>query len=412
MKLETVDSGELVNGGMLICHQLVVGPSHKVVGYRLAADFPCGGLSSHSCGPGPVLQLLAPRIEADAFFAATFTVGCSTAGLQGWVPSPVRTSAVVVELKADHRTPLSTDVLGVLREARKCGYGVAVPAQLYALHTADLSDVATHAVVCSAGTNQQELAKLVGVCKALKLIGIEASTRADVETLSALGVELICGGWVYRPAGPAAEKSIRPSQASSLRLLDLVRKKASPDEIEEVLKQDPRLSFNLMRFINSAEFGLRTEISSFKHAVMLLGLKRLFKWSALLVTTGERDSSPAAVGFAAVLRGRFMELLVMEARVSEESDNAFVTGVFSMLDTMLGIPLEEAFKSVALPGIVTDALINTAGPLMPFLRIVLSCEAGDSNTAADAAKISGLTLEQINWAQLQAFSWVQKLGAC
>ena len=95
-------------------------------------------------------------------------------------------------------------------------------------------------------------------------------------------------------------------------LINLVRQQASTSDIEAVLKHDPSLSYNLLRFINSAGFGLQTQITSFKHAVMLLGLNRLFKWAVLLMTTSQRVDAPSAIGSTAVVRGRLMELLATE----------------------------------------------------------------------------------------------------
>jgi hypothetical protein len=137
---------------------------------------------------------------------------------------------------------------------------------------------------------------------------------------------------------------MRPSQAIIIQLINLMRKQASSAEIEELLKKDPTLSFNLLRFINSSGFGLQCEITSFRHAVMILGLKKLFRWAALLLTTSRAGGSPPAVGTMAVVRGRLMELLALELLPAEECDNAFVVGVFSMLDTMLGMPLEKALE--------------------------------------------------------------------
>jgi c-di-GMP-related signal transduction protein len=116
------------------------------------------------------------------------------------------------------------------------------------------------------------------------LVAEKVSSQAQYLQLKELGVGLFQGDW-FSQATLVEGHSMRPGQATILQLINLVRKQASTAEIEEVLKRDPTLSFNLLRFINSAGFGLRTEVSSFKHAVMLLGLQRLFKWAALLLTT-------------------------------------------------------------------------------------------------------------------------------
>ncbi len=242
-----------------------------------------------------------------------------------------------------------------------------------------------------------------------QLIAEKVETHKQYEMVSTLGVKLFQGYWFAKPVVVEGQ-SIRPSQAHILQLINLVRQQASTNEIEEVLKRDPTLSFNLLRFINSAGFGMRSEVTSFKHAVMLLGLNRLFKWAALLMTTSNPNDAPPAIGTTAVVRGRLMELLATEALSPEDCDNAFVVGVFSLLDAMLGMSMQAALASVSLPANVTDALLHRTGPLAPFLELTEACETGDDAAFARAASALGMNSSQINWAHLQALAWAETLS--
>jgi c-di-GMP-related signal transduction protein len=242
------------------------------------------------------------------------------------------------------------------------------------------------------------------------LIAEKVESITQYQLVSGLGVGLFQGYWFAKPVLLQGH-TVRPTQSNILHLINLVRKQASTSEIEEVFKRDPTLSFNLLRFINSAGFGMRTEVTSFKHAVMLLGLKRLFKWAALLMTTSQSGDTPPAVGVTAVVRGRLMELLAEELLPTEECDNAFVVGVFSLLDAMLGVSMEDALATLSLPPNVTDALLYRSGPLAPFLALTIACESGDDLAFAQAATALGLSSNQINSAHLQALSWADALGA-
>ena len=84
------------------------------------------------------------------------------------------------------------------------------------------------------------------------------------------------GYWFAKPVLLTGQ-SLRPAQANIIPLINLVRQNADADKIEVVLKRDPTLSFHLLRFINSAGFGLSCEITSFRHAVMILGTQKLFR---------------------------------------------------------------------------------------------------------------------------------------
>ena len=242
-----------------------------------------------------------------------------------------------------------------------------------------------------------------------ELVAEKVETAEQFQRMADLGVKLFQGYWFAKPS-LMQTKTIRPSQATIIQLINLVRRQGSTAEIEDLLKKDPTLSFNLLRFINSSGFGLQCEITSFRHAVMILGLKKLFRWAALLLTTSRAGGSPPAVGTMAVVRGRLMELLAQELLQQEDCDNAFVVGVFSMLDTMLGMPLESALNSVALPETVVDALLHDRGVFAPFLALTKACESGDEAAFAYNAEQLHLSNHQVNWAHLQALSWAESLG--
>jgi EAL and modified HD-GYP domain-containing signal transduction protein len=104
-----------------------------------------------------------------------------------------------------------------------------------------------------------------------------------------------------------------------------------------------------------------------------------------------------------------MELLASEVLPPDECDNAFVVGVFSLLDTMLGMSMTAAMATVTLPMSVTDALLHQTGPLAPYLALTIACETGDDEAFATAATALGLSSNQINWAHLQALAWADTL---
>ncbi len=239
-----------------------------------------------------------------------------------------------------------------------------------------------------------------------RLVAEKVETVAQFELAAKLGCSLFQGYWFAKPTLIHGQ-AIRPAQAAIIELINLVRKQASTSDIEEVFKRDPTLSYNLLRFINSAGFGLSCEITSFRHAVMLLGLKKLFRWAALLMTTSQAGGGSPAVGHAAIVRGRLMELLAAELLPQEECDNAFVVGIFSLLDTMVGLPLAQVIDTISLPQSVTDALLHGTGLLAPFLKLTLACENVDDAAFAETTEALQLTDHQVNWAHLQALAWAE-----
>lgn len=241
-----------------------------------------------------------------------------------------------------------------------------------------------------------------------ELIAEKVETAQQYDTVSTQGVQLFQGYWFARPALVEA-KLLTPAQSSIIQLINLVRQQASTDDIEEVLKKDAGLAFNLMRLINSAGFGMNREITSFRQAVMLMGLKKLFRWAALLLTASRTSGAPSSVGQTAVVRGRLMELLALETLPPDEADQAFVVGIFSLLDVMLSIPMESAIGLLNVPEASAAALLRREGFLGDLLNLAVACESSDDAVFDRAAGTLHLSSQQINLAHLQALAWADQL---
>jgi len=243
----------------------------------------------------------------------------------------------------------------------------------------------------------------------LRVIGCGVDDQVQYQWARSLGLDLFQGRWFAEPM-PVKADSLRPTQAMIHRLIILLRNEADLTDIEDLLKHDPALGFNLMRYINSGGFGLQTKVTSFRHAVMVLGLRRMTRWAALLMATS-RDVSLPAIGHTAVVRGRLMELLAAELLPQEQRDQAFVVGVFSLLHLMTGMPIERALEGLPLPEPVLDALLHGRGQLAVFLELTEACERADDAVFSRTASQLKLSGRQVNMAHLQALAWAEELLA-
>ena len=215
-------------------------------------------------------------------------------------------------------------------------------------------------------------------------------------------------GWFFLK-GVTPAKKLNPGQAQTIRLLNLVRANADIKEIEAALKQDVALSVKLLRYINSAGFGLTVEIQSFRHAVTMLGYDKLNKWLSLLLVTSSKDAAAPALMQAAIARGRFMELTAAGYVDKSELDNLFITGAFSLLDILLGVLMETALADMHLPDTINDALISGSGPYAPFLALAQASEQADyAKFSARTAELQ-LDAETVNRAQLEALTFADSL---
>lgn len=215
-------------------------------------------------------------------------------------------------------------------------------------------------------------------------------------------------GWFFLRGRPPGDK-LNPGQAQIIRVLNLVRRNADIKEIEAALKQDVTLSYKLLRYINSAGFGLSCEIESFRHAVTILGYNKLNKWLSLLLVTASRDPAAAALMQTAISRGRLMEILGQDLVDRAELDNLFITGAFSLLDVLLGARLDAVLEEMSLPEPITDALLRREGAYAALLDLALACEGADAATLAGKAASLGIGVAKFNHAQIEALSFADSI---
>lgn len=239
-------------------------------------------------------------------------------------------------------------------------------------------------------------------------IAFNVTTPEDFSACLDAGISAACGWFFTTPSGAPA-KALNPGQANIVRILNLVRTNAEIREIEAALKLDVAISYKLLRYINSAGFGLSCEIQSFRHAVTMLGYEKLNRWLSLLLATASKDPLAPALMHTALCRARLMELLAHRLVDKSEYDNLFICGAFSLLDALLGVDMERALETMRLPDAVSDALLGQGGRYAPFLDLALSGEGDDGEQLADRAAMLGLTAARFNRAQLQALSFAEAM---
>lgn len=241
-----------------------------------------------------------------------------------------------------------------------------------------------------------------------QIIAEKIETPEQFSAVATLGLALFQGYWFGQPT-VVKTRVVAPAQATVLQLFNLVRNQAETADIEALLKRDAVLGFNLLRLLNSAGFGLPQQVTSFRHAVMLMGLKRLFRWTALLLTAARAHGVAPVVGSTAIVRGRMMELLGAGTLSPEDCDNAFIVGVFSMLDQMLGMRMADALALLSLPEAVQAALAQGSGVLGRMLALTQAAESSDDDAFASATIALNYSSHHVNTAHLEALVWADAL---
>ena len=199
------------------------------------------------------------------------------------------------------------------------------------------------------------------------------------------------GSYPLHPAN-GMQRQDGSSRTRLLKLLALVARDAESRELEALMKQDPALSYQLIKLVNSAAFAHSTQITSFNQAITLLGRRQLQRWLQLLLYSRQQDDGENSPLLSrAALRASLMEAFCRHSGGSrDQQDRAFMTGIFSLLDVLFAMPLADIIKPLNLSGDVAAALLARSGRLGEMLTLA-EYAAGDSAIAASApVPVSGI----------------------
>jgi c-di-GMP phosphodiesterase len=220
-------------------------------------------------------------------------------------------------------------------------------------------------------------------------------------------------GWPVGDA-PGPDTKSRPIPAGVTTVVDLMQRvdrQEPAEKLEAVVRNDPTLAFRLMRYLNSPGFGLSVEISSFRHALMILGYQRLKRWLALLVTSAVDDPDMKPLMQLAVRRGLLMEEIARPGGDDALRNELFICGVFSTLDRMMGQPFEQLLKTIPVQESVAQALARDSGPCAPFLALARAVEGESAYDVRETAETLMLSVGDVNRALAKSLVHAHSLTA-
>lgn len=220
-------------------------------------------------------------------------------------------------------------------------------------------------------------------------------------------------GWPLVEVKPTSSSrpKVAPEMQVVMELIGRIDREEPIERLEATLKADASLAFRLLRYLNSPAFGLAVEVSSFRHAVMMLGYAKLKRWLGLLLVSASKDPNQVPVMHTAVRRGLLMEELGRGSGDAEMRGELFLCGVFSLLDRMLQQPIAELFASLPMPERVRQALGDGQGPFVPYLQLVQAVESGSPFDRQEAADALLLDVSEVNRALLAALATARQLEA-
>jgi len=238
-----------------------------------------------------------------------------------------------------------------------------------------------------------------------KMLAEKVETLAEYHQARDMGFTYFQGYFFCRPEILSSHE-VPASRLNYLRLLEMIsRRELNLHELEKMLKQEPSISYRLLRYLNSPLFGLTLELKSLRQAIVILGEREMRRWIRLVVTVGMAEQSCSELVLMGLIRARFCELLFRETR--PDSD-LFLLGLLSLMDAILEVKMDVLLKELPVDRDIKAALLGQKGRLRPMYEIMLAQESGEWSQSNLIAGKLGLTEEVVMSAWWHAIQWAQE----
>jgi c-di-GMP-related signal transduction protein len=318
-------------------------------------------------------------------------------------------SSVVVEILENIHP--DREVIDACMRLKKAGYTIALDDFVDSPGWAPLVALADILKVDFRITDRKEQQAIVSryTDKNIRMLAEKVETQGEYAEAMQMGYSLFQGYFFCRPE----MMQHRALPAFRLAYLELLRAATAPEfdirELASKIKHEPSLTFRLLRYLNSAAFGLRSEIHSVTHALSLLGERELRKWIAVVSVGVLADGKPDELMTVPLVRGRFCELLAPIAKMAEHANDLFLMGLLSVMDAILDQPLDSLLAELPVRREIKDALQTRAGLYWQLLEIAIAHERADWEEVG--VLISGMKMkeEQVSALYLSAVNWSMEL---
>lgn len=290
---------------------------------------------------------------------------------------------------------------------------VALEGGSYLLGHGDLLDMSDFIRISMAGKKPQEVVALRRTFKDFggRLLVQAVRSWQDYEGTRALGFNFFQGPFFTLPE----IREDRELSVGGVAQMQLLRELGNPDcemdDLANIIASDVSLSYRILKYINSASFGFRNEISSIQQAVSLLGLREVRHWAMMVIMTGLDSSNKGAeLGFLALQRARFLsQLSEVTPGFPHSSSSMFLLGLFSQLDALLSLSMEEVLEDMPLEREMRDALCDRSGKYGDWLQLMESVEVGNWAEARTLLMDNDVDFGKAATQYMKASSWAAAL---
>ncbi len=319
-------------------------------------------------------------------------------------PMPELKDRLVLEVLED--VEAENSIITAVSKLAKEGFTIALDDFIYSEELQPLVDISDIIKIDLMALNDEELEshviKLANGKR--KMLAEKVETQEEFDRCKELGFDYYQGYFFSKPQIVKGH-SLPANKMAIIKLLSKLQDNdSSTEELAQTISQDVTMSIRVLRFINSAQFGLSKEVESIQQAIMMMG-RTTIRNLANLVTMSQIEDKPHELLIISMIRAKMAENIAQI--VNADKEICFTTGLFSIIDTLMDQDMTSLIEDLPLAENIKTALLQQEGELGKILRCVLAYESGDWNNAnynkLSTDEIRGCYLNALEWASASEF---------
>jgi c-di-GMP-related signal transduction protein len=404
--------------GAFVGRQAIYDRSLKVHAYELLyrgtgesgdADFPSGDLATAHVLSDAFLEIGAQRLVGDVPCFLNLTEGYIT----GELPLPLPPERVVVEVLEDV-LPTAAVVEGVTR-IKERGVRIALDDYIHRDGNDPLLEMAEYVKIDLRAQDREATRELVTELRKwdVKLLAEKVETEEELKFCRELGFDYFQGFFLNKPEIVKGHR-VPSNRVGLLRILSrLLDPNVEIKDLGELISQDVSLAYKLMRHSNSTLFSPQEEIKAIQHSLVLLGLRAIREIVSLIILI-DLDERPGDLVTQSLTRAKMCEGLAERAGYDDPSE-FFTAGLFSNLDALTRVPMQQVLSDLPLSEQLSGALLEGSGKLGAALQCVLAFERGEWDDVSfedlDEREISGAFADATEYSQKLWLGMAKRIAA-
>ncbi|GAB6107704.1 EAL domain-containing protein [Fusibacter bizertensis] len=245
----------------------------------------------------------------------------------------------------------------------------------------------------------------------VELLAEKVETKEDLDEAIALGYHYFQGYFFEKPI-MCKTKSLDVTTYRYMEILnETMSKEPDFNKMSNIIKNDFSLTYKLLRLINSPAFFTVGQITSVNHAVSLLGINEIRKWATLIMLRDISVDKPDELVKVSLVRAIFAERLAEVFGIKERETEAFLLGLFSLIDTVMEKPLFDIIEPLPLNEDLKGAILGENNIFHEILKLLKYYESGDWNRVIGVIEHNKIEPSLVNAMYLSSVNEATKMFA-